>query len=95
MVTLWKSLALPKLECCRHLWRLDSIEEIQELEAVERTFTSRILSVKHERLKHLRLYLLQQRWDRYQMIYSMILHGLVPTVGITLFQNMTLGRTII
>ena len=98
MLTLWKSLVLPKLEYCCQLWSPDSIGEIQELEAVQRTFTSRISSVKHldywERLKHLRLYSLQRRRERYQIIYTWkILEGLVPNVGITLSQNRTRGRT--
>lgn len=57
--------------------------------SVQKTFTRRILSVKHsdywERLKCLRLYSLQQRREGYQVIYTWkILQGLVPNAGITL-----------
>ena len=47
-----------------------------------------------ERLKHLGLYSLQHRRERYQIIYVWkILEGLVPNVGIELSQNRKRRRT--
>ena len=93
MITLWKS-----LEYCCHLWNPDAIGDIQELEALESSFTSRISSPQGmnywQRLQHLGLYSLQHTRERYQIIYVWkILEGLVPNVGIELSQNRTRGRT--
>ncbi|KAK3865432.1 hypothetical protein Pcinc_018201 [Petrolisthes cinctipes] len=47
-----------------------------------------------ERLKHLKLFSLQRRRERYQTIYTWrTLEGLVPNIGIQLGPNQTRGRT--
>ncbi len=86
MLTLWKSLILPKLEYCCQLWSPHKIQDITALEAVQRTFTSRIHGAQHlnywERLQHLQLYSLQRRRERYIVIYVWkILEGLAPNDG--------------
>ena len=87
MVTLWKTMILPKLEYCCQLWSNHTIQDITTLEAIQRTFTSRIQGVQHmnywERLSHLKLYSLQRRRERYIAIYVWkILEAIVPTVGL-------------
>ena len=69
MLTLYKSLVRSLLEYCCPLWNPKKVTDIQLLESVQRTFTSRISSVKHlnywDRLKSLRLMSLQRRRERY------------------------------
>lgn len=98
LMTLWKSLVLPKLEYCCQLWSPTTIGEIEKLESVQRTFTSKIRSLSGknywERLKHLKLYSLQRRRERYQILYTWkMLEGLVPNIGIRLSLNRTRGRS--
>lgn len=58
------------------------VKDIQDLEQVQRLFTRRLVgdSINYwERLKHLRLYSLQRRRERYIAIYVWkILEGMVP-----------------
>ncbi len=60
MLTLYKSLVVPLLEYCCQLWDPWRVGEKQLLEAVQRSFTSKISDVKHlrywERLEALNLY---------------------------------------
>ena len=69
MLTLYKSLVRSILEYCCPLWNPKKVTDIQLLEGVQRTFTSRICSVKHlnywDRLKSLKLMSLQRRRERY------------------------------
>ena len=100
MLTLYKSLILPKLEYCCQLWNPASIGDIEDIEAVQRSFTAKIETVKDknywDRLKTLGLYSLQRRRERYCIIYVWkILEGLVPNdIGLKLSKNITRGRTI-
>ena len=65
LTTLWKTLILPRLEYCCQLWSPHKLQDIASLEAVQRTFTTRIQGLQHlnywERLRHLKLYSLQRR----------------------------------
>ena len=83
MLTLFRSLVVPLLEYCCQLWNPHKVGEIQVLEAVQRTFTSKIAEVKHlnywQRLEALKLFSLQRRRERYIIIYVWkIIRGLVP-----------------
>ena len=73
MLTLYKSLVIPLLEYCCQLWSPWRIGEKQSLEAVQRSFTSRISSVQHldywARLRELELYSLERRRERYAILY--------------------------
>lgn len=98
LVTLWRSLVLSKLEYCCQLWSPATVGEIEELESVQRSFTSKITSLYGknywERLQELKLYSLQRRRERYQIIYTWkILEGLVPNIGIEVSPSRTRGRS--
>jgi len=73
MITLYKSLVRSHLEYCCPLWNSSTKADIQLLEGVQRTFTSRINGVKHlnywQRLKALNLMSLQRRRERYVIIH--------------------------
>ena len=97
MVTLWKTLIRPKLEYCCQLWSPLTIHDITTIEAIQRTFTSRIYGIQHlnywERLSHLKLCSLQRRRERYIAIYVWkILEGIVRNVGLQENTNLRRGR---
>ena len=86
MLTLYKTLVLPRLEYCSPLWSPSRIGEIESLEGVQRTFTSRIPAVAHldywERIAELGLYSVERRRERYSLLYlHKIMYGLVPDVN--------------
>ena len=83
MLTLYKSMVRSKLEFCCPLWDPSSVIDIQTLEAVQKTFTSRIYGCQHlsywERLKHLKIQSLQRRRERYSIIHMWkILNNVSP-----------------
>ena len=73
MLTLSKSLVIPLLEYCCKLWNPWKAKDIQAIEAIQRTFTYKIIEVQDlnywERLHELKLYSLQRRRERYRIIY--------------------------
>ena len=86
MILLWKSLVRSRLDYCCQLWSPTKVSDIQRVEAIQRTFTSRILEVKHldywSRLKALNINSLERRRERYLIIYVWkILEGLVPNIS--------------
>ena len=72
MITLYKSLVRSLLEYCCPLWDPVKTTEIQLLEGVQRTFTSRLGGLYDmdywERLSHLKLMSLQRRRERYVIL---------------------------
>ena len=83
MLTLFKSIILSRLDYGSQLWSPKQIMHITKLERVQRSFTKHISGMfelsYHDRLKHLRLYSLQRRRERYCIIYVWkIIEGLVP-----------------
>ena len=85
MITLWKSLVVPKLEYCSQLWSPFKTGEIQRLEIVQWTYLRKIKDLHHsdywECLKKFKLYSLQRQRERYQIIYVWkILEDLVPNI---------------
>ncbi len=83
MLTLYKLLVRSHLEYCCPLWNPSSITDIQSLESVQRTVTSKIWGVQHldywMRLRALKLMSLQRRRERYIIIHMWkILHMHCP-----------------
>ena len=83
MLTLYKSLVRSHLEYCCVLWHSRQIGQIQQLEAVQRTFTSKIWGLSHlnywDRLKALGIMSLQRRRERYILIHMWkVLNGKSP-----------------
>ena len=85
MLTLYKSLVIPILEYCSVLWDPSKVGHIQRLEAVQRSFLRKIAGTKKnywECLQNLKVYSLQRRRERYQIIYMWkILENLVPNIN--------------
>ena len=85
MITLWKSLILSRLEYCSQLWCPLKKGDIQDIEMVQRCFIRKIPGCGHlsywEQLKHLKMYSLERRRERYRIIYIWrILEGQVPNI---------------
>ena len=87
MLTTWKSLVLPILDYCSQLWCPTAKGEIQKLEKIQQSLTRKIklntpgLSY-WDRLKHLRLYSLERRRERYRILYVWkLLENLVPNIA--------------
>ena len=83
MTTLYKSLVRSLLEYCCPLWNPGRVVDIQLIESVQRSFTSRVGGLQHlnywERLKQLNLMSLQRRRERYIILMMWkILHQAVP-----------------
>ena len=99
MITLFKSIILPRLEYGSQLWSPHLKHMINNIERVQRTFTKYITGMYdlsyEERLKALSLYSLQRRRDRYMIIYIWkIIESLVPNLEpkITLTSSTRRGR---
>ena len=83
MLTLYKSLVRSILEFNSPVWNPIKIGEIQAIEGVQKTFTSRISALKNDdywkRLKEMSLMSLQRRRERYIILQVWkILRGLSP-----------------
>ena len=86
MKTLWKSLVLPILDYCSQLWCPTKQGHIQQIEAIQKSFTNKIkLDRKYDywdRLSKLKLYSLQRRRERYRILYIWkILENQVPNIS--------------
>ena len=72
MTLLFKTMVRSRLEYCSALWNPHRIQDIQTLEAIQRSFTRRISGCQSlnywERLKFLHLPSLQRRRERYIII---------------------------
>ena len=100
LLTLWKFLILPRIEYCCQLWSPHKVTDITQIEAPQRTFTSKINGLQHlnywERLKELNLYSLQRRRECYIIIYVWkILEQRVPNVSIQETQPPKEGQTVL
>ena len=86
MLTLYKTMVLPIIEYCSQLWNPVTIGQIRKIEALQRTFTSKIYGTNSmnywQRLKHLNLYSLERRRERYIIIYIWkIINDIVPNLN--------------
>ena len=99
MMTLYKTYVRSQLEYCSLLWHPQNIEDIQSIEGVQRTFTSRISGISHlsywDRLVVLNLMSLQRRRERFIIIMMWkLLHRLAPNdVGIRFNYHERRGST--
>ena len=73
MITLFKTMVLPIIEYCCQLWNPTNTGQIRKIEAVQRTFTTKLQNIDDlnywDRLKYLKLYSLEHRRERYLIIY--------------------------
>ena len=86
MLTMWKSLVIPRLDYCSQLWCPYKTGHIQQLEVIQQSFIRKINNVNSknywERLAELKLYSLERRRERYRIIYVWkILEKLVPNIS--------------
>ena len=89
MVTLLKSLIIPRMEYCCSLWSPSNQHNISLLEDIQRSFTKRILGCSNltywDRLKSLNLLSLERRRERYTIIYLWkCLHGYSDDPGLVI-----------
>ena len=85
MMKLFNTYIRSRLEYCCVVWAPVQQGYINELEAIQKTFTSKITGMEkldyHERLKNLNLYSLERRRDRYAIIYGwQQLEGIKPNI---------------
>ena len=97
MLTLYISMVCSKLEYCCPVWNPTSINEIQKLEAIQQSFTKKIVGCKElhywDRLKKLKLLSLQRRRERYCIVHVWkILNGHAPNdIGFKFQSHQRLG----
>ena len=74
MLRLFNTYIRSKIEYCCSVWSPTLQKEINELERLQKTFTSKIKGMEnldyHQRLKELKLYSLERRRERYLVIYA-------------------------
>ena len=95
---LWKTIVQPNIDYCSQLYMPVSGNGLNELENLQRHFTSRIPSTHSmdywTRLSHLQMLSQQRRMERYRIIYVWkVLEGLVPNCGLESETKLRLGRT--
>ena len=83
MLTLYKSLVRSRLEYSSPLWTTNKVEDIIQIESIQRAYTSKIEGCDglsyHNRLCHLKLMSLQRRRERYTILHLFkILHDIAP-----------------
>ena len=86
MLTLYKSLVMSRLEYASQLWSPYLLKHVYLIEKVQRAFTKHISGMcflsYSKRLEVLKLYSLQRRRERYDIIYVWkIIEGLVPNLS--------------
>lgn len=97
MLLLLKTYLIPRLEYCSAIWNPTKIREINQIEALQRTFTSKIENLDsynyHERLQKLNLFSLQRRRERFIIIHTFkIYKNLAPNdVNLQFYENLRLG----
>jgi hypothetical protein len=98
MMTLYKSLVRSHLKYCCPLWNCSKNKDIQQLEGIQQTFTSKIYGLHHlnywQRLKALDLMSLLRRRESYLIILMWkVLHGKCPNdIGIQFSQSFRHGN---
>ena len=97
LLPLYTSLVRSRAEYCSPLWNPTKLEDIKQIESIQRTFTSQIKEVQHlpywERLKSLNLMSLQRRRERYCILHVYkILRQLAPNdINLQFYQSTRKG----
>ena len=97
MLLFLKTYIICRLEYCSPVWCPHKIKEIEQIEAVQRSFTARIENLEKldywQRLEHLNLYSLQRRRERFAIIHAFKIHKkLAPNdVNLMFHDNPRLG----
>jgi hypothetical protein len=97
MLLFLKTYLIPRLEYCSAIWNPYQIKEIEQIEAVQRSFTSKIENLDHlnywERLHHLNLYSLQRRRERFIIIhtYKIYMKQAPNDINLVFHENPRLG----
>lgn len=96
MLLLLKTYLIPRLEYCSAAWNPHKINEIELLESVQRSFTSKIVNMEqlnyYERLAKLKLFSLQRRRERFQIIHTWKIYKKLAPNDLNLkFHNHRLG----
>ena len=83
MMTLFKTIVLPRLDYGSQLWSPHLVKHIDQLEKIQRSLTKHVTGMQsleyNERLVSLKLYSLQRICERHCIIYVWkIIDGLVP-----------------
>ena len=86
MLTLYKSLVMSRLDYTPQLWSPYLLKHVYLIEKVQRAFTKHITGMHYlsysKRLEVLKLYSLQRRREKYNIIYvQKIVEGLVPKLS--------------
>jgi hypothetical protein len=84
---MFNTLAQPHADYCSQLWTPMEGVQLEKLEGVRRTYTSKIPAVKHlnywERLCCLKMNSQQRRMERYKIIYCCkVMENIVPNCGL-------------
>lgn len=100
MMMLFKALVIPIVEYGSIVWSPHKKCEISKIEAVQRTFTSKLQGLEdlnyHQRLQKLKIYSLERRRQRYDILYSFkIMKKIVPNIGLQFKWSNRRGRTLV
>ena len=94
MITLLKTIILPRIDYCSILWAPTKIKDMRKIEKIQSNFTKRIkiegieLMDYNERRKVFKLYSIERRFERYFIIYMWkILNNMVVNPGVELKEN--------
>ena len=92
MLTLWKTQIMCHLDYCSQLWSPKKTGDIQSLELLQKAFVRNIRGMSAlsywDQLIKLKLYSLERRRERYQVIYTWrIIEGHVPNFDCTPIQS--------
>ena len=100
MMMLFKSLVIPIIEYGSIIWNPYKKCDINQIEAVQRSFTSKLEGLEdknyHQRLKSLNIYSLERRRERYDILYAFkILKKIVPNIGLQFKWSPRRGRNLV
>ena len=80
LMQLFKAIVLPIMEYGSVIWHPSKLMDIRAIESIQRNFTAKIFGLDDmnywERLKFLKIYSLERRWERHIIIFTFkILYG--------------------